>query len=864
MLVLILMGTCLAKEQGNLTEEAAAERFNQVSKVHYDLEFVLKEKQEKFHGKVTLNFELKDKIKDLRIDFSGGKIERLLVQGNQIKKINYNGNFLIIPRGKLSYGKNKINISFSHPYSTDGAGLHRFVDPEDKNTYLYTDFEPYDANRLFPCFDQPDLRATYSMEVFAPADWSVITSTGAKKVQKIGLLKRWTFEKSENFSTYIFPLHAGPYHVWEDKAENIPLRLFARKSMAKYIDAPEWFTVTKQGFNFFQKYFGTNYPYKKYDQIIVPDFNAGAMENVAAVTFSERYAYRAAPTYNQRESRASVILHEMAHMWFGNLVTMKWWNGLWLNESFATYMATKALSEATEFTKSFQTFYGRIKQWAYWEDQLVTTHPIEVPVSDTDNAFTNFDGITYGKGASVLKQINYVLGEKAFQRGLKLYFRNYQNSNTTLSDFFGSLSKGAKKNLDPWVREWITTAGLNTVKSEFKCEKGKISSFSLIQSAPEDHPTLRSHRVELALFKNNGKELVRSKVIDVSFAGKETKVPQARGSQCPDFVYPNYNDYGFVKVDLDDESLSTALLHIDKFKEPFVRHMVWFSLWEMVRDGKLRLQQFSDLVLAKSSTETDYKTLDDIVRMVVGKYDSSPSVVYYLNAFPNKKLKQKILTGLEKLFWERLQKAKSGSDFQKLWLDGFIKVAHNRFYLRKLQQILAGDIKLRRLPIDQDRRWEIIVRLNTFAFDDSQKLITQELKRDKSDLGAKMAIAAEVSRPDLQIKQKWFKEIVSENTSYNLSKLKKAMWSLFPNSQRNFRAQFSMDYFNKLEGLLGKRPSHFLSSFSNSLVPTSCNTKNNELLSAYLNKSEALPPIVAKKLKIARQEDDRCQKIISL
>ncbi len=288
---------------------------------------------------------------------------------------------------------------------------------------------------LFPCFDQPDLKAVYSLKADAPADWRVISTAGEEKTEVSGARKTWTFAKTQKLSTYVFSVHAGPYHVWTSSAGAIPLRLFARESLAKYVPAGEWLELTRQGLDFYGAYFDLPYPFKKYDQILVPDFNEGAMENVGAVTFGERYVSRSTQTLEEREETADTILHEMAHMWFGDLVTMKWWNGLWLNESFATYMSALAQSRATRYTRSWQSFFAAEKQWAYETDQRATTHPIEGDVADTGHAFADFDGITYGKGASVLKQLAYLLGEEKFRDGVRLYLKEHAYGNAEEKDF---------------------------------------------------------------------------------------------------------------------------------------------------------------------------------------------------------------------------------------------------------------------------------------------------------------------------------------------------------------------------------------------------------------------------------------------
>src|SRR6185312_5421090 len=379
------------------------------------------------------------------------------------------GDFFALPKDALRAGENVVEVSFTHPYSVDGSGLYRFQDPEDERVYLYSNFEPYAAHRLFPCFDQPDLKATYALSVDAPAAWTVVSTSRERGIEASGRRRVWTFEKTPRLSTYVFSVHAGPYHVWTSTAGAIPLRLFARESLARYVDADEWLDVTRRGLDFYGQYFDLPYPFRKYDQLIVPDFNEGAMENVGAVTFGERYVSRSTQTLDEREEAADTILHEMAHMWFGDLVTMKWWDGLWLNESFATYMAALSRARATRYTRAWQTFFGDMKEWAYREDQRETTHPIEAVVPDTGEAFANFDGITYGKGASVLKQLAFLLGENEFRDGVRRYLKDHAYGNTEESDFFGAMTRASGQDLSAWRKDWLDAAGVNTVRADYAC-----------------------------------------------------------------------------------------------------------------------------------------------------------------------------------------------------------------------------------------------------------------------------------------------------------------------------------------------------------------------------------------------------------
>jgi len=593
-----------------LTQTEAEYRKRVVVDPTYEIMISLDQEGIAFSGETILRFNYLGADAPLNIDFGNGEVLGVSINGEQAA-FDYNGYFLSLPAGSVQPGPQNIRITYTHPYSQDGAGLYRYVDPEDGRVYLYTDFQPFDANRMFPHFDQPDLKARFDLSVRAPVDWQVISTTREDSVVADGDYALWNFPLTELISSYVFSLHAGDYAMWEDSEFRYPLRLFARQSIAQYINAEEWFLWSRQGFDFFDEYFGLAYPFKKYDQLVVPDYNSGAMENVAAVTFNEFFISRGEATRRERIQHNNVILHEMAHMWFGDIATMTWWNGLWLNESFATVMAAVAQEQATEFSEAWQEFFIGDKQWAYGEDQLVTTHPIEVPVVDTDEGFTNFDGITYGKGASVLRQLQALLGADVFRQGVRDYLAANAWSNTELDDFMGAMAAAADRNLDDWTQRWLYTAGLNSIEAGFSCEAGLITSLRLLQTAPAEYPVLRQQRTQVALFQLRGEELVLERSLDLVFDGAITELKQAEGAPCPDFVYPNYGDLAYVKTALDPRSVATAREHINGLGDPALRTMVWYDLYRMMQDARLAITEYLDILLVNLPAEANLSAAAD-------------------------------------------------------------------------------------------------------------------------------------------------------------------------------------------------------------------------------------------------------------
>ncbi|HMN69866.1 MAG TPA: M1 family aminopeptidase, partial [Bdellovibrionales bacterium] len=491
----------------DLSWAEAKARGSRVTRPRYILNVKLNETEKTFSGASEIRFNLNDPSKPLRVDFFEGQVAKMQLNGKPLAPEAKKPYWIELPPERLVNGENSLTVEYTQEYSTQGQGLHRAVDPETKQVFLYSQFETFDANRFMPCFDQPDMRAALTMTVEAPEKWEVVTATRETKITRDARAKTrtWSFPQTPEISTYLFSLHAGPYKVWTDKFEDIPLRLFARPSQAKYLRAKEFFTYTKKGLKFFNAYFDFKYPFKKYDQLVVPEFNAGAMENVAAVTFSERFLWRSEPTRQQLQGLSSVILHEMAHMWFGDIVTMKWWNDLWLNESFATYMAALANTESNDFPEEWQDFFASDKAWAYWEDALVTTHPIEAPVNTVKEAFATFDGITYGKGAAVLKQLNAYVTPQAFRAGIRKYIQRYAYKNADLNDFIAALQGETKRDLSLWAERWLRQSGTDKIAARWSCAGDRLTAVELIVT-PTPGAKFRPQTVNVGLFeeKNGG------------------------------------------------------------------------------------------------------------------------------------------------------------------------------------------------------------------------------------------------------------------------------------------------------------------------------------------------------------------------
>ena len=529
--------------------------------------------------------------------------------------------------------RNEVTVKADCVYSNTGEGLHRSVDPSDGNIYLYSQFEVPDARRVYAVFDQPDLKATFDFTVLAPKSWIVTSNMPVKSKEDVddvitadGVLgdhepesaRSWTFETTPIMSSYLSAICAGPYAEWHptylnEDGRTVPMAQYCRQALAPAFakDVDYLFDITKKGFAFYAKTWGVPYPYAKFDQIYVPEYNAGAMENIGMVTIRDQYVFESKVTDALAERRVVTVLHELAHMWFGDYVTMKWWNDLWLNESFAEFTSTLATAEATEWHDAWATFCSGEKSWALNQDQLSTTHPIVAPINDLNDTYVNFDGITYAKGASVLKQLVYYVGREKFFQGINQYLNKYAYSNATLADLLHELEKASGRDLKAWSAKWLEESGINTIATEVEENAdGTIASLTLNQTAPAEHPVLRPHRLAVGFYDEDpatGK-IVRTDRFELDVDGESTVVAAAAGKKRPAFILVNDDDLTYTKLRFDADSLSFALANLQRFDDALARAVVWLSLWDMTRDGDLAAEKFIDTTLALLATETESTT----------------------------------------------------------------------------------------------------------------------------------------------------------------------------------------------------------------------------------------------------------------
>jgi aminopeptidase N len=793
----------------NSTRAEAAARAAHLAVASYELTLDLTTGDESFISETIIKFTCNKPGHDTFLDAVGKNVISATLNGQNVDTSNYDGESIFV---KNLAADNELIIKMNGLYSKTGEGLQRSVDPVDNEVYLYSQGETAFIRKMYPCFDQPDLKATFTLTAIAPDHWSVISNNPVKeKAQLADKKAKWSFTTTPRISTYITALIAGPYYSVTDQyvgKKTVPLGIYCRKSLAEHLDPEDIFLITKQGFAYFEKVFGLEYPFEKYDQIAVVDFNWGAMENAGAVTFLERLlVFRSKVTERMYNARANTILHEMAHMWFGNMVTMKWWDDLWLNESFAEWSSYLAMVEGTRFKNSWTGFNQERKNWAYRQDQLTTTHPIVSDMVDIDTVAGNFDGISYAKGASVLQQLVAHVGRDNFIAGLQKYFTKHAFKNTTLEDLLSELTITSGRDLKPWVATWLQTAGVNTLRPALEIENDKYKSVVVIQEAPTmpvGSSELRPHRMAVGLYDLVGDKIALRKSVELDVAGSKTVVSELAGEKVADLLLINDRDLSYAKVRFDDRSIATLKAHLGKIDNSLTRALCWSAAWDMLRDAEINATDFIDIALAGLTGEDDIATVTIIANQLI------TAVEFY--SFPTKRDSARLKVG--NAFEVMLANAKAGSDHQLQFARNFTSFASSAEHNDLIRELLDG--KLAGLKVDADLRWTFVIALSERGLLDKEALAA-ELSKDNTLTGQLSHATALAAMPTAEAKAETWKSITTEEitTSVREAKLAGFMRAL----HRPLLAAYVDPYFDLLLETWGKKSYEVASKFVTGMYP---------------------------------------------
>lgn len=747
----------------NLTKSEAQERSAVVSNTNYTVSWDFTDEGDRFRTSTRISFDTPDGASTF-LDCAAEEVTRIVLNGTELD-----------PRSVVSTGRialenlrahNEVEIDAAFAYRVDGQGIHRFIDPEDGEVYLYSQFAAVDARAAFPCFDQPDIRGTFAITVTAPARWHVVSNYPSAGPQRVAgaatsvggiddAVHRWSFETTPALPTYVAAVVAGPY-AYESgtllsRKGEIPTRVFGRKNLASHLDADEMIATVQAGINLYERVFDTEYPYAKYDQIFVPEYNLGAMENVGCVTFSEdRLLFRSRPSQALRQQRVNIVLHELSHMWFGNLVTMRWWDDLWLNESFAEFVGTWATEQATPWTDAWVTFGASRKSVAYIQDQLPTTHAIVTEIPDVEATVSAFDMITYAKGAAALKQLAAYVGEDAFFGGVATYLKRYAFGNATLAEFLAEVEKSAGTDLGPWASAWLETPGATTLRPVVEADDaGLITSFAVAEDVPEAFPTHRPHRITIAGYRHREGTFERAWAADASLTGALTAVEDVVGRERADLILVNDLDRTYAKTRLDETSLDTVTGYIAHLTEPMALASVLDSLWHMCRDAHLPAEHYIDAVLTAMPQFTNSETAESHLR----------TLAVALSRYVSPARTHAVGEAVAERLWEILESAAPGSDLQLQAVQGFARFAATPTQGARLADLLDGADRHNGLEVDTDLAWDLLTGMVAVGAG-GRGSIAARLAQDPGAIGQRRAAGAQAAIGKLDAKQTAWESLV--------------------------------------------------------------------------------------------------------
>ncbi|WP_103500243.1 aminopeptidase N [Streptomyces sp. SM14] len=806
----------------NLTRDEARERARLLTVHGYQVSLDLRSATEPapasgprtFRSTTTIRFSCAEPGASSFADLVAPHVHSVTLNGESLNADRaFDGSRLLLPGLAAD---NELVVDARCAYSRTGEGLHHFTDPEDGETYLYTQYEPADARRVFANFEQPDLKAPFDFRVTAPAHWTVLSNGAESGREQLadGSGATWTFATTQPISTYITAVLAGPYHHERDhwsrrlpdgSTLEIPLGALCRKGLARHFDAAEIFDTTKRGLDFFHDHFGFPYPFGKYDQAFVPEYNLGAMENPGCVTFTEEYVFRGRTTDAAYQARANTLLHEMAHMWFGDLVTMEWWDDLWLKESFADFMGAFSLVEATRFSSGWITFANRRKAWAYRADQMPSTHPVTADIRDLQDAKLNFDGITYAKGASVLKQLVAYVGRDAFLEGARRYFQRHAYGNTTLQDLLSVLEEVSGRDMAGWAKSWLQSAGVNTLTPQAVYDgDGRLTELAVVQEPPAvaEHALpsargeeLRPHRVGIGLYRRDpvSGTLRRYAATETDVAGVRTVVPELAGAEGPDLILVNDEDLTFCKVRFDERSLATLRDHLGDLEDPLARALCWSALWSLTRDALMPPGDFLTLVRRFGGMETEIGVLQMVHAWALSALEHYTAPEHH----------DASAAELARATLTELRRAEPGSDHQLAWARLFARVAVGAADLQLLEQLLDGAADIPGLDVDQELRWSFLLPLAGHGRAGAARL-DAELARDDTASGVRHHTRALAARPDAAVKARAWESVVDGDTLSN-ALLEATIDGFARPGQAALQEPYAQRYFEVIDGLWRER-----------------------------------------------------------
>ncbi|MDY2668639.1 aminopeptidase N [Schaalia hyovaginalis] len=839
----------------NLTREEASSRSQIVEVLHYDIELDLTTGDTDFRSRTRIEFTAEPGSSTFA-DLVSANVHSIRLNGEELGVgIHQDHRIALTDLAE----RNVLEVDADCQYMHTGEGLHRFTDPADGKDYCYSQFEVPDARRVYTTFEQPDLKATFTFTVTAPAGWKVFSNAPTPEPEPAGDALIYRFAQTERMSTYITAIVAGPYEGVTDSlvstdGRTIDLGVYCRASLLEHLDAERIIDTTRKGFDFFEKQYGIAYPFTKYDQIFVPEYNAGAMENAGCVTFRDAYVFRTRPTEAQLETRANTILHELAHMWFGDLVTMKWWNDLWLNESFAEFMSHLALAEGTEFVDAWTGFMLR-KDWGLRQDQLPTTHPITAEIRDLADVEVNFDGITYAKGASVLRQLVSYVGRDAFFAGLHEYLTAHSYANATLADLLGELEKASGRDLTAWSKVWLEEAGVTLLRPEITVnEDGAIAELAVLQESFSEGSSLRPHRMAVAgysLDDSGALSLDFREELDVD--GERTPVRAARGLRRSDLILVNDGDLAYAKIRMDADSLAFATRNIASLTDSLTRGVVMASAWDMTRDGEMTARDYLELALAAIPVESNMQLLELTIRHIEEA----------VRTFVAPSARARALNDVAARLLLLAHTAPSGSDAQTMLVRAAARSASAPEHFETIRRLYTGEETLDGLDLDLDCRWTLLTALVRGGVAGEAEIAALEAE-DGTMTGRQNAAAARAAVMDESVRRSTFDAVMTDQSIPNDTRwaMISGFWAQARTAPEAYAA-FVPEYFESLERVWSDYTFHIAEDLVTLMFPSliagyaqgvDVVAAGEEWIAAHPQVSQALIRILRERIDVARRQ----------
>ncbi|WP_076407402.1 ERAP1-like C-terminal domain-containing protein [Shewanella sp. UCD-KL12] len=831
--------------------QQAKTRSERLSDISYQLSLDLSQAGG-FQATSIVTFNLSNPEDELTLDLEQANITRFIINGHKIYPRYDSSTFTLSPNLLLS-GNNSVEVSYSLNYANDQrVGLTRSIDPLDNSVYISSSPSAHWAKNVFPTFDQPSLKASYNLDVITPKEWVVLSPVKETSVTEQGQFNHWHFSATPKLSPHSYSISAGPFSVLQSNDTQYPLRLISRKSLNLEVENSALFNDISALITEFEAYLGTSYPFAKFDLVLPATQSATSnirpseqntieQATFAQVTTQRLYTHELTP--DERKQLIKAIADDLAAQWFGAMVTENWWDESWLNRSLGELITDRVLAEIGHTSQMQANYYDASKAQAYEEDTLLASYA----------SGTSLTNIGPHKGKTTLIRLAHLIGDKDFKSGVQDYLKRYQYQNASPADFFASQSITAKRSLTQWQQDWLYTPGVNTIEAEFSCEDNRITEFAILQSpASKQVPTLREQKVAVALYTKGRNQLHQVRSIDIDYRGKRTDVTRLIGGRCPDLVYPNYLDLGYVKVSLDKRSLATVKLGLNQLKDNQLRSMLWQTLWENVSAGNLALNEYLGIVFINLPQEKDPQLLAQVIETL---YQSKTLLEQMLPSHSS--YIQSALKGLEQMSLRKAMVNSANQQVQSVWLNAYIGLAQSPQAKRHLAKLLDERASIKGISLDQVSRWNIIKQLNRYDYLGSRALIAKELKQDKSNSGQDAALTAEVSRPEAGIKRYWLTHI-QHDTQLASSRLNIAMSNLYPKEQQRLSAASSELRIESL-ALLDSHKSHeFMAVYSRYLIPTQCNYAGIATLEKLMSQTQGLSVTTQRELIKLHHNELRC------